>query len=233
MDAGQLVPDEVTNAMVADRLAQPDAAPGFLLDGYPRNLGQADVLAEPARGSRHPPRRRGRDRRRHRAGASQRLLARGQGRADDTEDVIRHRLEVYASETAPLVDYYRERGPARAPSTASARSTTSRPGSSPRSGLSSMFGRKSSIELKKPEQLRTMRAAGLVVADTLAAAPRRRSSPGMTTADLDVDRARDHRRGRCRRPSFLGYHGYPAVICIVGQRRDRPRHPRCAGDRRR
>jgi adenylate kinase len=109
MDAGQLVPDDVTNAMVADRLTQPDVTEGFLLDGYPRNLGQADVLAANLAA----------------AGAPldavieivvdteqvvQRLLARGQGRADDNEDVIRHRLKVYASETEPLVAYYRERG---------------------------------------------------------------------------------------------------------------------------
>lgn len=109
MDAGQLVPDEITNAMVADRLGQPDTEAGFLLDGYPRNLGQADVLTG------------------HLASAETpldavveivvdtddvvaRLLSRGQGRADDTEDVIRHRLDVYASETAPLVGYYRDRG---------------------------------------------------------------------------------------------------------------------------
>jgi adenylate kinase len=109
MDAGELVPDAVTNDMVADRLSQPDAAHGFLLDGYPRNLGQAEVLSENLEN----------------AGAAldavvelvvdvenviERLLSRGQGRTDDTEDVIRHRLEVYASETQPLVGYYRERG---------------------------------------------------------------------------------------------------------------------------
>lgn len=109
MDAGQLVPDEVTNAMVADRLAHDDAAAGFLLDGYPRNLGQADVLAALLADRNAPldvvveivvdPEQ-----------VVQRLLARGQGRADDTEAVIRHRLEVYQAETAPLVGYYRERG---------------------------------------------------------------------------------------------------------------------------
>jgi adenylate kinase len=109
MDAGQLVPDEVTNAMVADRLTHDDAASGFLLDGYPRNLGQAAVLGELLDSSGSP------------LDAVveivvdtdqvvQRLLARGQGRADDTEDVIRRRLDVYANETAPLVGYYRERG---------------------------------------------------------------------------------------------------------------------------
>jgi adenylate kinase len=109
MDAGELVPDEVTNDMVAARLTEADAAHGFLLDGYPRNVSQADVLAQNLQS----------------AGAAldavvelvvqaehviERLLSRGQGRADDTEDVIRHRLEVYASETEPLVGYYRERG---------------------------------------------------------------------------------------------------------------------------
>jgi adenylate kinase len=109
MDAGQLVPDEVTNAMVADRLTHDDTANGFLLDGYPRNLGQAAVLTDLLDTSGAP------------LDAVveivvdtdqvvQRLLARGQGRADDTEDVIRRRLDVYANETAPLVGYYRERG---------------------------------------------------------------------------------------------------------------------------
>jgi adenylate kinase len=111
MDAGDLVPDEVTNAMVADRLNQPDAAAGFLLDGYPRTPGQADVLARALA----------------EAGTAldvvvemvvpaeevvARLLARAatDGRADDTEDVIRHRLAVYAEQTEPLVGYYRQRG---------------------------------------------------------------------------------------------------------------------------
>jgi adenylate kinase len=109
MDAGQLVPDAVTNAMIADRLAQPDALGGFLLDGYPRNLDQAEVLAGLLAASENP------------LDVVvelvvdtdhvvQRLLSRGQGRADDTEEVIRHRLSVYESETAPLVGYYRDRG---------------------------------------------------------------------------------------------------------------------------
>jgi adenylate kinase len=111
MDAGELVPDSVTNAMVADRLAQTDTDHGFLLDGYPRNLEQADVLAEllSSQGC-------GLDvvveivaDREH---VIERLLERAvqQGRSDDTADVIAHRIDVYQSETAPLVDYYRERG---------------------------------------------------------------------------------------------------------------------------
>lgn len=110
-DVGKLVPDEVTNEMVRDRLAQPDTADGFLLDGYPRNLAQVDALDEMLRA----------------AGTeldvvveltadadevAARLLnrARIEGRADDTEDVIRHRLEVYGAQTAPLTEVYAGRG---------------------------------------------------------------------------------------------------------------------------
>lgn len=103
LDAGQLVPDEVTNELVRERLAEPDALAGFVLDGFPRNVSQADLLKQILAESDHQ------------LNAVieiqvdenhllQRLLARG--RADDTEEVIRHRQEVYRSETAPLLDYY-------------------------------------------------------------------------------------------------------------------------------
>ncbi|MDA3647277.1 adenylate kinase [Saccharopolyspora indica] len=106
MDVGELVPDEVTNEMVRDRLADEDAAKGFLLDGYPRNTAQAEVLRDMLAED----------------GTEltavlqfdvpeeelvKRMLARG--RSDDTEDVIRRRLAVYRSETEPLLDYYRDR----------------------------------------------------------------------------------------------------------------------------
>ena len=105
LDAGDLVPSEITNNMVKARVAEPDAANGFLLDGFPRTVDQAqaleailaelntkldavlsfivdeDVVVE-------------------------RMLARG--RADDKEDVIRNRLRVYREETAPLLDYYKD-----------------------------------------------------------------------------------------------------------------------------
>jgi len=109
--SGAYVPDEVTNSIVRDRLEQPDAAAGFLLDGYPRTEAQVAALDEMLAA----------------AGASldavleltvdtdevvQRLLKRAEidGRADDTEEVIRHRLAVYDDETAPLAALYRERG---------------------------------------------------------------------------------------------------------------------------
>lgn len=108
---GELVPDEVTNAMVRERLAQPDAADGFLLDGYPRNAGQVTEL----------------DRILADLGVTldavvqltadrdqllQRMRRRAEleGRADDTEDVIARRLDIYEAETAPLARAYAERG---------------------------------------------------------------------------------------------------------------------------
>jgi adenylate kinase len=111
MDAGQYVPDSLTNDLVRDRLSQPDVADGFLLDGYPRTLQQVEELDD-ILGT---------------ADASldavvvltadtdevvRRLLNRSaeQGRSDDTEEVIRHRLDVYAEQTAPLIDVYSRRG---------------------------------------------------------------------------------------------------------------------------
>lgn len=109
--SGALVPDELTNELVRDRLAQPDAVDGFLLDGYPRNVAQVAALDEML------------------AAAGQQLdlaveltvdpqvvverltkRAEIEGRADDTEDVIRHRLDVYAEQTAPISQVYAARG---------------------------------------------------------------------------------------------------------------------------
>ncbi len=103
LDAGELVPDKVTNEMVRQRLAESDAQNGFLLDGFPRTTPQADVLAGilsengmelTAVLQFDVPREE----------LVRRLLERG--RSDDTEDLIRRRLAVYDSETAPLLEYY-------------------------------------------------------------------------------------------------------------------------------
>lgn len=111
MDAGEYVPDSVTNAMVRDRLAQADAATGFLLDGYPRTLDQINELDDILSSIGHSVERvveitADTDE------VVARLLNRAleQGRADDTEDVIRRRLEVYAEQTAPLTAVYANRG---------------------------------------------------------------------------------------------------------------------------
>jgi len=111
MDAGEYVPDEVTNLMVRHRIDEPDAANGFLLDGYPRTLAQVEELDKMIEYTGH------------RLDAVvcltvdqdeivARLLQRAQveGRTDDTEDVIRRRQEVYAQETEPLIGIYRDRG---------------------------------------------------------------------------------------------------------------------------
>jgi adenylate kinase len=138
MDSGELVPDSVTNAMVADRLAQPDVATGFLLDGFPRNVIQAEVLdailgqagtqldaaveftVEPDEIIRR---------------LAGRRTCRNCGRAwhlefeapsdpdkcndcggelyqreDDNENTVRRRLEVYVEQTEPIIGYYRQQG---------------------------------------------------------------------------------------------------------------------------
>lgn len=111
MDAGDYVPDEVTNAMVRDRIAEEDAKDGFLLDGYPRTVAQVDELDQMLKTSAHVI-----DavvvltvdndelvqRLMHRAGV--------EGRADDSEKVIRRRQDVYNEQTAPLLAVYASRG---------------------------------------------------------------------------------------------------------------------------
>ncbi len=103
LDAGDLVPAELTNALVDDRLDQPDAANGFILDGYPRSVDQAKALHDMLA-------RRGTDLdavlefRVSEDVLLERLKARG--RADDTDEVIINRMKVYRDETAPLLDYY-------------------------------------------------------------------------------------------------------------------------------
>lgn len=111
MDAGEYVPDEVTNLMVRNRIDEPDAEPGFLLDGYPRTLAQVDELDGMIANTGHKL-----DTVVAITANEEELIARLlqratiEGRADDTEDVIRRRLEVYGEQTEPLLDVYRGRG---------------------------------------------------------------------------------------------------------------------------
>lgn len=111
MDAGEYVPDEVTNAMVRDRLHRSDAADGFLLDGYPRTLDQVRTLDE-ILAEQHTALDAVIELTVDKEELIARLLKRAQdsGRADDTEDVIRHRQDVYVEQTAPLVETYEQRG---------------------------------------------------------------------------------------------------------------------------
>ncbi|MGA4669334.1 adenylate kinase [Propionibacteriaceae bacterium Y1923] len=111
MDAGQLVSDEITDAIVADRLTHDDAANGWLLDGYPRNLHQVEALDELLAASDLS----------LDAVISllvdedelvERLLKRAEieGRSDDNEETIRARMKVYSEETEPLLSTYSDRG---------------------------------------------------------------------------------------------------------------------------
>lgn len=111
VDAGDYVPDSLTNALVASRVEEEDALGGFLLDGYPRTLDQVAFLDEllAAKGQSL-------DAVIQLVADTDAVVARlrrravEQGRTDDSEEAIRHRQEVYARETAPLITVYRDRG---------------------------------------------------------------------------------------------------------------------------
>ncbi|MDO5024916.1 MAG: adenylate kinase [Trueperella sp.] len=108
---GDLVPDEITDALVRERLSEPDAKAGFLLDGYPRNLHQVSALDKTLAGLDAkldlvieldiPD-----------AEITERLLKRAEieNRADDTAEIIRHRILVYHCTTEPITAAYAERG---------------------------------------------------------------------------------------------------------------------------
>ncbi|MDR3202579.1 MAG: adenylate kinase [Bifidobacteriaceae bacterium] len=111
MRAGQLVPDHLTNALVAARLAEPDAEAGFVLDGYPRNLGQVEAL-DRFLGERGAEVDQAIELAIPREHVIARLLKRAEieGREDDTEPVIVKRLAVYHAETEPVSGAYAARG---------------------------------------------------------------------------------------------------------------------------
>lgn len=104
LDAGDLVPTALTNALVEDRLSQADAARGFILDGFPRSVEQADALMEML-----DVRQVGLDAVVEFRVSEDELVARlaARGRQDDSEEIIRNRMSVYRSETEPLLEYYR------------------------------------------------------------------------------------------------------------------------------
>ena len=110
-DKGNLVPDDVMAGMLEERLGHKDVSSGFILDGYPRNLAQAESLTTLLERLDQP--------------VEEAILidieahhilkriakrAQEEGRADDTEETVRNRLRVYAKQTAPVADYYAERG---------------------------------------------------------------------------------------------------------------------------
>ncbi|WP_426285676.1 adenylate kinase [Luteibacter sp. E-22] len=111
MDAGQLLPDDIMLGIIEHRLGEPDAKPGFILDGYPRNLAQADAL----------------DTVLARIGQPLDVVVKldvpdsaivdrcevrfeKEGRPDDNPDTVKKRLGIYADQTAPVADFYKQRG---------------------------------------------------------------------------------------------------------------------------
>jgi adenylate kinase len=105
MDAGKLVPDEIVLSMFFDRVAQPDAARGYILDGFPRTISQAEALDKHLSDD-----------------ANLKVLnldvsddtiikrTLGRKRSDDTPEVVKERLQAYHNQTAPLVEYYADKG---------------------------------------------------------------------------------------------------------------------------
>jgi len=111
MDRGELVSDDIMLGLIEERLAQPDAKAGFILDGYPRNLAQARALDELLARIEQPV-----------DEALQidvdvdmvieRIAKRAaeEGRSDDTEEVVRNRMKIYSDQTAPVINYYAQQG---------------------------------------------------------------------------------------------------------------------------
>jgi len=111
IDRGELVSDDIMLALIEERLAHADAATGFILDGYPRNLAQARALDELLERIGQPV-----DEALQIDIDVEMVIARiagraaEEGRSDDTEEVVRNRMKVYSDHTAPVVDYYAQKG---------------------------------------------------------------------------------------------------------------------------
>ena len=111
MAAGNLVSDEILLGMLEDRFSRPDTAGGFILDGYPRNLAQADALDQLLGRIRQPM-----DYAVQLEVPTELLVeriagrAKAEGRADDSPESVRNRLQVYDNSTAPVIEFYRQHG---------------------------------------------------------------------------------------------------------------------------
>ena len=205
MKAGEYVPDEITVQMLAERLAEPDAANGFILDGFPRTGGQVSALDGLI----------GED------GLdavvvfevdleelTKRLLIRG--RADDTEETIRNRFRVFTEQTAPLLEIYGERGQlVSVDGMGEMDEVTDR--SSVRWTQRCDSG--AMITIKSRREFAKMQKAGAAVA-AIHEAVREAAVPGTSLLDLEAISVRILDERGCT-SSFLGYHGtYPATLCL-------------------
>ena len=207
-DAGHLVPDDLMIALIRERLGEENAREGFVLDGFPRTMPQAEALEEMLREI-------GRDLdvvfefQLDDAVGVERMLRRAaeEGRADDTPEAIDERLRLYHLETEPLIEYYRARGNlvgihADRP----VQEVFARDPAGARAGGGPVIIRKAAGEIER------MARAGEVVADTLAMLGEH-ARPGVTTQELD-ELADEFIRSRGGTPTFKGYRGYPASICV-------------------
>ena len=220
----RLRPRQLTNALVTrPARRRPTPRSGFLLDGYPRTLDQVRYLdaflATPGARARrrHPSSVADRDE----IVARLRKRAQEQGRADDTEEAIRHRPQIYLRETAPLLDVYRDRGLVDRGRRHSARSTRSPSASSPRSrprGLDPLGRGLTSVALP-PLDLQVARPAagdgaspGSITAAALDAA-RALIAPGVTTRELDAAGRSAVITARGAKSNFKLERGYHHTIC--------------------
>ncbi|MBI2865866.1 MAG: type I methionyl aminopeptidase [Chloroflexi bacterium] len=237
MERGQLVPDEVTIRMVGERLAAGDARRGFVLDGFPRTLEQAKALdqvlsaqgcalnmvvyvkvpeeelvrrlggrylcrncQQPYHEVSSPP---------SRSGICDKCGGELFQRPDDVPETVRKRLQVYLSQTAPLIGYYKEAGKlvevnGNQPIEAVSRDVLSQ--------VNPETGGGRGIVVKSERELALMRQAGRIVAEVLQGLAQA-LRPGMATGELDAI-ARREIRSRGGIPSFEGYRGYPATLCV-------------------
>ena len=209
LDSGALVSDELTIALVEERLGLEDAAPGFVLDGFPRTLAQAEALD--ALLSRHG---------RELDGvlffdlsdelATERISGRAaaEGRTDDTPEVIATRLALYHEQTEPLVEHYRAAGVLI---TLHAERTIDEVHAEISAALA-LIGERDMIIRKGAAELERIARAGELVAATIAHVGER-IEPGITTAELD-DIADAFILAAGGSSASRGYRGYPASICI-------------------
>ncbi len=207
--AGELVPDELTVALIRERLDEDDARDGFVLDGFPRNLAQAEALDAMLAGIG-----RGLD-----AilffdlpddVATERMLKRAadEARPDDTPEVIARRLEIYHAETEPIVEHYRATGKLVV---VDAAGSVDEVYAEVQEALEQLGGARVIIR-KSSQEIELMARAGEVVAGVLALAEER-LEPGISMSELDRI-AEEYIRAHGGVPTSMGYKGFPAATCI-------------------
>ncbi len=214
--AGELVSDDLIVAMIGERLAEPDARRGFILDGFPRTLAQARAFETMLSGNGDAlsavlnfsvPE----------AELTERMLGRAQaeGRADDRPETIRERMKVYREKTEPLVGFYRRPRPPDGDRRNGVRVGSRRAGRGRRAAGRSGHGYGNEeprvITIRSAQELVKLEEASRIVLETLDVVEKA-VAPGVTTEELDrIAESEIKKRGA--RPAFVGYRGYPKTLC--------------------